>query len=993
MRMQRSLRGMGGPRVGGHLVVSVLILLCVQPLAAGWRSELFPEGWVPLDERIVDGVNRFLDPAGTVDSHGERVTDGSPSCHPYRFLHDFSYAGYRLGERAIPPEDPSWKAAGKVHDVTLPPYDCIPDGRSTHDCRPGIQEAIRAAEAAGGGIVYLPAGDYYMTSPNTTEFLRITKGNVVLRGAGPGETRLKVDPYRAGRFEMQEKCVIRVVGGRLWTDDAKASKVRQPVAADILFPTRSIPVRDASVFSAGDPVILQGYRTAAFLREHDMAGTWPEGSSAYVFRRTVTNVDAARNRVDIDIPTRYRIRLTDAPEVIRVSGGISEVGLEGFSVGILRHPDEWSFRGEIADALAAGAPPIVRDLWKTTVFRLTNVRDSWIHAVESYRPSENAGRHPTNAMTGRRFGDYEVEILNEAICLEQCSNVTLKDLRFRNAQVDYGSANGYAVRIQGNDMLLENVIIEKFKKAFCLYDSWTSGNVLKDCTTRDVFANPDLFHWRLSMANLVDNHTLDGPWWRAVVESMDVGASGNSGQGHGTTQTVFWNLRGLRRPDTGIRGIFDRDNDEDGIPDSLESHGDIDDVALVVSNQFGWGYVIGTHGAFSDVLTPRMQRHVDGDWSRPTTSPRDWAEGIGYDRDPRLVGDLEPRSLHEAQLARRTGRAAMVDTRRDVVLDNGERGTRASGSWLVSRGTSPWGPRSLYSKKAGARYTFRPELPAAGRYDVYLWWTPFSNRLAEVPVEVTHSSGIAVVRVNQQRDGGRWNRIGTWSFGDAEVESGDSGDGSSGRADSGDADSGDGDSGRGDSGSWGSRTDAAISVISLGGGTTCADAVRLVAAGTGSPAIVAPDAIVDDDQPGTTATGPWAVSGGKDAWGGGSLYSRTAGARYTFEARLESPGRHDVYVWWTPYPSRREVVPIEVVHSTGTDTVSVNQRKNGGRWNWIGAWDFGDGDSGNGDSGDGDSGNGSAANGGAGATATISVISLGGNSTCADAVRIVPAIR
>ena len=116
---------------------------------------------------------------------------------------------------------------------------------------------------------------------------------------------------------------------------------------------------------------------------------------------------------------------------------------------------------------------------------------------------------------------------------------------------------------------------------------------------------------------------------------------------------------------------WDRDNNNDNIRD------DIADPGIIVSNQFGWGYVIGTHGTESRVVAARMpdRRHFDGNTWKPNILPRDYIEGIGYDisADLKYAGKtLEPRSLYEAQLALRLGKNQnLAKFRRGDVDGNG----------------------------------------------------------------------------------------------------------------------------------------------------------------------------------------------------------------------------------------------------------------------------------------------------------------------------------
>jgi hypothetical protein len=347
----------------------------------------------------------------------------------------------------------------------------------------------------------------------------------------------------------------------------------------------------------------------------------------------------------------------------------------------------------------------------------------------------------------------------------------------------------------------------------------------------------------------------------------------------------------------------------------------------------------------------------------------------------------------------------------ELILDNGESGTTPQGSWTASGGANPYGANSLYSRSVGATYAYKFNLGQGGACDVYLWWTDYYSRLTNVPVDIAHAGGTSRVTVNQQANGGRWNRVGTWSFG----------------------------------------SQATVTIVSLGNGTTCADAVRLVAVGSpnkaptasidsvqpnpaslgtsvtfqgrgsdddgsvvgyrwrssldgdlstaasfstttlsagshtiyfrvqddagswssevqtslgitaGSPA---PGIIMDDGSPGTIKSGYWPPSGAPNPYGTGSLYSREPNATYAYRFNLPSPGTYEVHLWWTEYYSRLPNVPVEVTHGSGTAQLTVNQLTNGGRWNRVGAWTFG-------------------------SQATVTIRSLGAGTTCADAVMLV----
>lgn len=72
-------------------------------------------------------------------------------------------------------------------DVTLPPYNADPTGVA--DARKPIQDAIDAVSAAGGGTVFIPAGEYKVTDP----YIEL-KGFVQVVGAGMNQTQIIAQP-------------------------------------------------------------------------------------------------------------------------------------------------------------------------------------------------------------------------------------------------------------------------------------------------------------------------------------------------------------------------------------------------------------------------------------------------------------------------------------------------------------------------------------------------------------------------------------------------------------------------------------------------------------------------------------------------------------------------------------------------------------------------------------------------------------------------------
>ena len=273
-----------------------------------------------------------------------------------------------------------------------------------------------------------------------------------------------------------------------------------------------------------------------------------------------------------------------------------------------------------------------------------------------------------------------------------------------------------------------------------------------------------------------------------------------------------------------------------------------------------------------------------------------------------------------------------------IIIDNGQSGTKATGSWRTSSAPGFYGASSVYSNVKSDTYTY--EADSSGSQDVYIWYTQYSNRCTNVPVKIYNGSSLLkTITVNQQQNGGKWNKLGTFSFGG----------------------------------------NAKVITTSNGNCITSADAIKIIptsstsgAASSGSTSTSTPSGtsgssntiIVDNGQSGTKATGSWRTSSAPGFYGASSVYSNVKSDTYTYEA--DSSGSQDVYIWYTQYSNRCTNVPVKIYNgSTHLDTVTVDQQKNGGNWNKLGTYNFS-------------------------GKAKVITASNGGCITSADAVKLVP---
>jgi lysophospholipase L1-like esterase len=336
----------------------------------------------------------------------------------------------------------------------------------------------------------------------------------------------------------------------------------------------------------------------------------------------------------------------------------------------------------------------------------------------------------------------------------------------------------------------------------------------------------------------------------------------------------------------------------------------------------------------------------------------------------------------------------------DVIINNGDPQTTFTGTWSISGGAKPFSPTdpnptSLWSRN-GTTYTWTFTPTDSGYHAFSMWWTEWSSRSADIPVDIEHAGGTDRVFINQKENGGQWNLLDTYFF-EADVN-------------------------------------YDITITSQPGpSSTCADAVRFVFLSGGNVAPVAvidsispspaltddlitfighgedfdgsiaayswtssidgnlgdqasftteaplstgthtisftvydddgepsqtviqtlfvqstlTEVIIDNGDANTTFTGDWSVSGGPNPWDQAdanptSLWSRN-GSTYTWTFTPQTSGNYDLSMWWTQWPSRSDSIPVTIEHVGGTDTIPINQKANGGRWNSLGSYPFAEG--------------------------------------------------
>lgn len=507
-----------------QLVVLFTVAMLIFPFAGlvslkadqAWRSVLYPADWEPgyeLEGRL--------------------------------FLHDFSYAGYGRGERE------PMAVADLVIDVTSAEYGA--DATGELDSTAAIQAAIDEVARQGGGTVFMPEGTYRIAPPQgSVDALSIRSSYVVLRGAGPDKTFLfNYTP------EMRNKRVIAVMPEPpLWWHEKEGAVA---LTEDLLRPSVTLPLADTRPFQSGDWVVVGIDLTQDFIDEHGMTGKWfPHANEPkpMVFLRQIVSVE--EHSLTVDAPTRYPMKMRDGARVAPLNGLVTEVGLEGFSIGMAESSKDGLAALDFQNPGTAGY-----DAHFSHAVFFKDVANGWMRNVHTYAPEGNAGGY---------------HILSRGVMLERVRGITVENCDFRKPQYLGGGGNGYLFTLAGNECLIKDCYAEGGRHNFTFQKMYASGNVILNCTTVDGYLPSD-FHMYLSVANLIDGMTCDGDFLEARYRPY-----GNPVHGVTSAENVFWNTIGLRYPPHRQR--------------------------IVHSEQFQHrGYIIGTSGPAS---RPSWSDHVEG---------------------------------------------------------------------------------------------------------------------------------------------------------------------------------------------------------------------------------------------------------------------------------------------------------------------------------------------------------------------------------------------
>lgn len=316
---------------------------------------------------------------------------------------DYSYAGYRYGEKSLP----------NVPVVTtLSP--------TSGDQTARIQAALdaiggRAPDANGHrGTLQLQPGRYDIYGT-----LRVRQSGVVLRGSGRG-TNAAVDTILFARGNNPHQRTVVIVGtndSSPWDAGASTNITDSFVAAGAL----SVNVQNAGMFSVGQEVIITHPSTQAWINAIGgggvTTGSWAAGTKDIPYIRKITAINGSTITFDAPLYNHLNRSLSQS-RVAAVSGRnlIREAGVENLRVDI---------------ETAGGQDE--NHAW--SAISVTGAEDSWVKNVSTryfgYAGVKTAGAirvtidtasatNPIGIRTGSRFYNFDVDDYSQLVLFTNC---------------------------------------------------------------------------------------------------------------------------------------------------------------------------------------------------------------------------------------------------------------------------------------------------------------------------------------------------------------------------------------------------------------------------------------------------------------------------------------------------------------------------------------------------------------------------------------------
>lgn len=275
-------------------------------------------------------------------------------------LPDFSYAGYRRGEKPLPTRKPQ---------ADVKSFGAVGDGKANDTA--AFKRAIAEAK-----VIAVPPGRYVIS-----DFLDIRASGTCLQGAGPDRSVLyfptplnEIKPNWGATTSGRRTSNYSWSGGFVRVLGSPSRKVLAEVTAPAERGGKSLTVSSPAAFRAGQDIRLELRDTkeqslARYLYAGDPGSMRNlRGRTRASFQCRLTRVDKAARRIEFDRPLRTDVRAEWRPRLYAAAGSVEEVGVEGLRFEFPNTPYKGHFTERGFNAIAMYG---CRNCWVRSV-RITN---------------------------------------------------------------------------------------------------------------------------------------------------------------------------------------------------------------------------------------------------------------------------------------------------------------------------------------------------------------------------------------------------------------------------------------------------------------------------------------------------------------------------------------------------------------------------------------------------------------------------------------------
>lgn len=321
-------------------------------------------------------------------------------------LPDFSFVGYDHGDSSIP-------------DVDYPVFNVSDYGAVANDTlsdRFALEATIAAAEANGSGVIFFPPGRFLVNEDSgSVAQIRISKGNIVLRGSGSGENGTEL--FMKYHLEATDP-------NKLWSTPylflLKSESTSDPTISEITHDARretfKLIVASSAGLKVGDRIILfsdDKNASADFIAPYSSESGWTKFDSGVEIKEYHQIKEIQGNTLILHEPIHVNVK-SQYQWKVKKFGHIENVGVEDIAFIGNWHEDFEHHKNAIHDGG-----------W--SALQIGRSANSWVRRCRfaNWNNSIKFSQSTTSTITNVTL---EGKMGHGAIGLPGCSHVIVKDI-------------------------------------------------------------------------------------------------------------------------------------------------------------------------------------------------------------------------------------------------------------------------------------------------------------------------------------------------------------------------------------------------------------------------------------------------------------------------------------------------------------------------------------------------------------------------------------